>query len=234
MSSCHVNNAMRNLFSLLSFLCSFVADPRSWAEEFVTLEDWSGSEVGARGIPAGWTGQTWGHPRYDLTVVLDEGRKALHLKSENDSSTINKKIEHQVNLRDMPILQWQWKVVALPAGGDSRRQERLDQAAQLYISWPRFPRALRSRIIGYVWDTIAPVGTVVRSPKTHMVTYIIIRSGDAELGQWLTERRNVWDDYLMIFGEEPKDIGYISLSIDTNDTHSYAEALIGSILFAKP
>jgi hypothetical protein len=225
---------VKNLFLFLSLLLSSVTALCVWAEEFVQIEDWSESEVGARGIPPGWTGQTWGHPQYDLTIVLDERRKALHLKSKNDSSTINKKIEHHVNLQNTPILQWQWKVVALPRGGDSRRKETLDQAAQLYISWPRFPRAFRSRIIGYVWDTTAPVGTVVKSQKMHMVTYIIVRSGDAEVGQWLTERRNVWDDYQVVFGEEPKDLGYLSLSIDTNDTHSYAEAFIGSIFFVKP
>lgn len=225
---------MKTLLSLLGFLYLLVPDSRAWAEEVIILEDWSGCEVGAKGIPPGWTGQSWGSPRYDLTIVEDDGRRALHLKSKNESSTINKKIARHINLRDTSILQWQWKVLALPTGGDSRQEDALDQAVQLYVSWPRFPRAIRSRIIGYVWDSSAPVGTVVRSSKTRMVTYIVIRSGNTELGHWMTERRNVWEDYRMVFGEDPKELGYISLSIDTNDTQSYAESLIGAIVFARP
>lgn len=210
----------------LFFISSF-----SWAAESVTLEDWQSDNIGAKGIPAGWTGQGWGFPDYDMTIVVDEGRKALHMKSDDDSSTINKKLRQKIDLQRTPILQWQWKVVELPTSGDSRRADKLDQAAQIYVSWPRFPRAFRSRIIGYVWDTTAPVGTQIRSPKSHMVTYIVVRSGDAELGKWITEQRNVREDYKRIFGEEPFDPGYISLSIDSNDTHSRAEAFIGAILF---
>ena len=154
--------------------------------------------MGTTGIPAGWTGQGWGSPQYDITVVIEEGRKGLHLKSDNESSTINKEIKRKLNLRHTPILEWQWKAVELPTGGDSREEDNLDQAAQLYVSWPRFPRAFRSRIIGYVWDTMAPIGTRVKRSKTRMVTYIVVRSGSAELGQWVTEQRNVRGDYRMV------------------------------------
>ncbi|MGE5306751.1 MAG: DUF3047 domain-containing protein [Alphaproteobacteria bacterium] len=214
-------------FSLfLFFISSF-----SWVAESVTIEDWRGDNIAAKGIPVGWTGQGWGFPDYDMTIVVNEGRKSLHMKSADESSTINKKLRKKIDLQRTPILQWQWKVVVLPTGGDSRGADKLDQAAQIYVSWPRFPRAFRSRIIGYVWDTTVPVGTQIRSPKSHMVTYIVVRSGDAELGKWITEQRNVREDYKRIFGEEPFEPGYISLSIDSNDTDSRAEAFIGTILF---
>ena len=100
--------------------------------------------------------------------------------------------------------------------------------------WPRSPEFLRSRILGYVWDTTAPVGTVARSEKTGTVTYIVIRSGPADLGRWVTERRNVLEDYRRIFGEEPEAPGAIALSIDTNDTHTTAEAVVGVIRFTAP
>ena len=54
----------------------------------------------------------------------------------------------------------------------------------------------------------------------------------AELGRWLEERRDVRADYRAIFGEEPPDPGAVTLSIDSNDTHSRAESLIGPIRFS--
>jgi len=219
---------------LLSVALPLVMVVSSGAADRVVIEDWAAGVLGARGVPTDWAGQLWGQPRYDLTIVADAERKVLSLKSKNESSTISKKIAGRVNLQDTPVLEWQWKVMMLPAGSDTRKREMMDQAAQLYVVWPRFPQALRSRIIGYTWDTIAPVGTSLKSLKASTVTYIIVRSGKVELGQWVTERRNLWEDYKLLFGEEPKDPGYISLSIDSNDTQSSAEALIGPILFRSP
>ncbi len=100
-------------------------------------------------------------------------------------------------------------------------------AAQLYVVWPRFPALFRSRIIGYVWDGTTPAGTIVKSQKTGTV----MRSGSEDLGKWLTERRNVAEDYARIFGESAEDPRVITISIDSNDTHSTAESFIGPIVF---
>jgi hypothetical protein len=197
------------------------------------VEDWADHRVGARGIPAGWKGQSWGSPAYDLTIVEDEGGKALRLRSANEGSTISKEIRGTVDLRATPILSWRWKVVTLPKGGDSRRKETDDQAAQVYVAWPRFPQAVRSRIIGYVWDTTAPVDTVIPSQKTSTVTYVVVRSGPADLGRWITEARDVVEDFERIYGETPDSPAAVSVAIDTNDTRSTAESYIGEILFRR-
>src|SRR5262249_43252369 len=56
----------------------------------------------------------------------------------------------KVNLQDTPILEWSWKAVTLPTGGDVRHGATDDEVLQVYVDWPRFPEAVRSRIIGYV------------------------------------------------------------------------------------
>jgi hypothetical protein len=200
----------------------------------VVVEDWSRSQAGAQGIPPDWTGQNWGSPAYDFTVVENEGHKVLRLRSRDEGSTISKDVRGKVDLKAMPILEWRWKAVELPAGGHSCRAARDDQAAQLYVAWPRFPKALRSRIIGYVWDSTAPVGTVAKSEKTGTVTYVVVRSGTGDLNKWVTERRNVREDYKKIYGADPENPGGVSIAIDSNDTKSTAESYVGAILFKKP
>ena len=206
----------------------------AWAADHVVVEDWGRLPVGTRGTPPGWQGQNWGSPAYDFAIVRDGDRNVLHLKSANDSSTISKDIKGMVALARTPVLEWSWKVVTLPRGGDSRRKETDDQAAQLYVVWPRFPQAVRSRIIGYVWDTTAPAGTIVTSEKTGTVTYVIVRSGAADLGRWITERRNVAEDFRAIYGEAPDDPAALSIAIDSNDTQSAAESFMGPIVFRRP
>jgi DUF3047 family protein len=204
------------------------ADPAT-----VLVEDWSKQPEGKTGIPDGWKGQSWGSPKYEFRIVTQGGRKVLHLKSANDSSTVSKEIK--VDVKSQPILQWSWQVVTLPKGGDARKSATDDQAAQLYVTFPRFPSQVRSRIISYLWDTTAPVGAVVKSEKTGLVTYVVVRSGPTDLGKWLTESRNVLEDYKKIYGEAPgEEVGAISISVDSNDTRSAAESYFGEILFRKP
>jgi hypothetical protein len=103
------------------------------------------------------------------------------------------------------------------------------------VTFPRFPTALRSRIIGYVWDTSAPAGAVVKSTSGTLVTYVVVRSGEADIGRWVVETRNVHNDDKRLYGEDPaEDARVVSIAIDSNDTHSTAESYIGEIFFRKP
>jgi len=199
----------------------------------VVVEDWSRQSVGAQGVPDGWKPQDWGGtPVYDMTVVEESPAKVLHLKSRGQSSTINKEVK--VKVKETPILEWRWKAVILPTGGDCRKKATDDQAAQLYVTFPRFPSLLRSRIIGYIWDTTAPEGTIVPSEKSGLITYVVVRSGTKDLNRWITETRNVYEDYRQIYKEEPGEFGAVSIAIDSDDTNSSAESYMGTILFRKP
>lgn len=219
------------LSALLLSLVGWVA----WAQQdSVVVEDWSKQPVGARGIPDGWKGQNWGSPKYDFVIVTDEGRKALHMKSANDGSTVARDVTGKINLKETPILEWSWKVTVLPKGGDSCKKATDDQAAQVFVVWPRFPQAVRSRVIGYVWDSTEPVGTMCKSEKTGTVTYIVLRSGAAELGKWITERRNVIEDFRKAYEDDADSPGAVSVAIDSNDTNSTAESYVGPILFKRP
>jgi hypothetical protein len=200
----------------------------------VLVEDWSKIAVGTTGLPPGWKAQSWGSPKYDnFVIVSDDNRPALRMKSANDASLISYEIKNKVNVKDTPIIEWSWKAVTLPKNGDACKKAVDDQAIQMYVVWPRFPEAVRSRIIGYVWDTTEPVGTVCKSEKTGTVTYFVIRSGTADLGKWMTERRNVCADYKKVYSEDCEAPAGISVAIDSNDTGSTAESLVGAILFKR-
>ncbi|HEY7219913.1 MAG TPA: DUF3047 domain-containing protein [Candidatus Binatia bacterium] len=202
------------------------------ADRVVVIEGWMTDAVSRRGIPSGWRGEAFGRRAdYDFTIEQRADGRVLHLKSRDEHSTIGLDITGKVNLKETPILEWTWKATILPTGGDLRRKETTDMAAQLYVVWPRFPALLRSRIIGYVWDAATPAATLVKSQKTGTVTFVVMRSGSEDLGKWLTERRNVAADYAKIFGEPPDDPKAITISIDSNDTHSTAESFIGPIVF---
>jgi len=183
------------------------------------------------GIPAGWHGVEQGGSAYDMTIVADAGRTVLHLKSTNGSISIRKDIKGKIDLKKTPILEWSWKAIILPKGGDSRDEDKGDMAVQLYVTCPRFLAAVRSRTIGYVWDTTAPQGTIVRWKAVSAAVLVVIRSGPGDLGNWVTERRNIYEDFKTIYGEYPDDPAAIFIVSNSNKTNSTAESYMGPILF---
>ena len=219
------------LQGLLALPCAVHAGGVAERMEIASVENWARHDLGARGVPAGWRSYETigGRAAYDFTVVEDDGRRALALRSRGDHSTIARRL--RIRLTATPLLEWSWKVVRFPAGADVRRKETSDLSGHLFVVWPRQPAMLRSRLIGYVWDEKIPADVVEPSRKTGTVTFVVVRSGTEEAGTWLTERRNVAEDYRRIFGEDPEDAGAVALSIDTNDTRSTAEALFGAITF---
>lgn len=225
-----MNSVPRLLLGLLALLPALAVHAST---RVVRVEDWSAVPAGTRGIPPGWKGgQSWGSPAFDFVVEPEGTANVLHLRSKGDSSTINKEI--RVNVKETPILEWRWKAVTLPKGGDARKKPTDDQALQLYVTFERFPSMVRSRIIGYIWDASAPEGSVVRSEKSGLVTYVVVRSGPKELGKWLGESRNVSEDYKRIYGEEPGEPAKaVSIAIDSDDTGSSAEGYVGEIVFRR-
>jgi DUF3047 family protein len=195
------------------------------------VEDWTAQPLGARGIPSGWRAYATpgGRPAYDFVIAEDDGRRALSVRSRDEHSTIAR--EAHVDLEATPILEWSWKVVELPAGADVRARATSDLTAHVLVVWPRVPEMLRSRLIAYAWGTTEPAGAVVPSRKTRTVTFFIVRSGAESVGRWVTERRDVVEDYRRIYGERPENPRAVAISIDTNDTHGSAAAFIGPIAF---
>jgi hypothetical protein len=218
----------RNAWVALTCLAFLALLTAARTERVVVIENWTTDAVSRKGIPLGWVGESFGRRAdYDFTMEPN----GLRLESRNEHSTIAREITGKVNLQETPIIEWSWKATILPTDGDLSPKGIRDMAAQLYVIWPRFPALLRSRIIGYVWDATTPATTIVKSQKTGTVTFVVVRSSSEDLGKWLTERRNVAEDYARIFGETPDDPKAIAISIDSNETHSSAESFMGSIVF---
>ena len=150
--------------------------------------------------PGDWEVKVWrGAP--DIEIVREHKGTVLKLRSHQSNVALYKEID--IDLAQYPNLLWEWKVTELPLHGDARHGHRDDQAAGIYVIFPRFPEFLNTRIIGYVWESDAPQGTVLKSQNDSRIHYVVVRSGKQEAGKWIQERRNVKQDYEQIFGEKP-------------------------------
>ena len=187
------------------------------------------------GLPAGGTPTGWELKEFagegSVELVRADGNLALRLRSDKASFALHRDVI--VDLHKQPILTWSWKVARLPWAGDVRDPHRDDQAAQVYVIFPRWPSPRTSSdIIGYIWDSRAPIGTTLVHPRASNVRIVVVESGGARLGTWVREERNVAEDFKALFGREPSRVGKVALMIDSNDTRTDAEALFGELTFA--
>lgn len=188
--------------------------------------------LGPDGFPPGWSLKQWFGGGHDVQIISEGGRSVLRLASRKNSFGIYKKMDF--NIKDYPILTWRWKVTRLPEGGDVRDRRTDDQAAQVYVMFPRFPTTINTRLVGYIWENKTPLGLQVTSKKSSNTRYIVLQSGPEKLDQWIEERRNVDEDYRRLFGEVPPQVGGVTLMIDSDDTQSSAESFFDRIQFEKP
>lgn len=197
----------------------------------VAVADQVPSRLPAEGVPRGWQLKEFaGKAAVDL--VRSDGRVAVRLRSEHASFALHRDVV--VDLKELPYLTWSWKVTRLPVAGDVRESSRDDQAAQVYVVFPRWPSPrTASDVIGYVWDSRAPVGTRLTHPKAPNVRIIVVESGGGKLDTWQRYQRNVADDYAAIFGHPAPLVGTVALMVDSNDTRAAAEALIGDLIFSR-
>jgi DUF3047 family protein len=197
----------------------------------VRIADREPARLPSDGVPPGWTLKEFtGHAIIEL--VRSDGRLAARLRSERASFAMHRDVV--VELREFPYLSWTWKVTRLPAGGDVRDAARDDQAAQIYVIFPRWPSPrTASEVIGYVWDSRAPAGTQIKHPRAENVRIVVVESGPARLNEWRTYERNVAADYTALFGRQPPRVGKVAVMVDSNDTRGEAEALFGDLIFAR-
>lgn len=184
-------------------------------------------------VPEGWElSEKAGEA--DVALVNDGNGQVLKLGSESSSYSLDTKVE--IDLKQTPYLEWQWKVTEVPEGGDFRNEDADDQAAQLFVvfKW----NVLRKEAIAYIWDSTAPAGTMAKVPPPLFYPFlkihaVVVESGHAELGKWVTVTRNVVEDYKELFGREPEEVQGIRIQINSQHTESRAEAYWKSVIF-KP
>lgn len=194
----------------------------------------------AGGAPSGWELEK---KSGTAVVRLEPVDNAFCLRLTSDSeSSFGIRREIKVNIREYPFINWRWKVNRLPKGGDVRNTETDDQALQIYIAFPAtgWPEKLNTPVIGYIWDSEAPRGWMGRSAHTGagMLRYVVVRNKTDRLGQWYTEKRNIWQDYQKLFGDVKggQPLGPtqgLQFYINSQHTKSAAESYICEVYFSK-
>lgn len=188
---------------------------------FVVL-DANGWEPGK--VPPSWSIKV-NHGRPEFSPCTDSGASCLHLRSDKASFALERGID--LDPAQMPFLSWRWKVTKLPDNADFRRSKTDDQAAQVLVAFAD------RRVISYIWDSSAPVGSEQKSGFIPLVSVyaIVCQSGPGNLHRWVQESRNVAADYARAYGRPAPRVKGVRLQINSQHTGSLAESYFSEVAF---
>lgn len=184
--------------------------------------------------------------RFDL--VDDGGRTVLRVRSEAAASTFAHPLA--IDPAQKPRLSWRWKVSGPVQASDFTRKGGDDYAGRVYVlfDYPLDRLGLGDRIklslgrslfgaelptaaIAYVWGTAQPAEASGPNPYTDRVRMIVVESGAARAGQWVTIQRDIGADFRAAFGEAAPPITGIAISADTDNTGESVTAWFGDLQF---
>jgi hypothetical protein len=239
------------IFTMTSAVPMFLAPGLAQPADVIEVGKFSAEEIG-NGPPTDWKPLTFKKiDRHTTYTLIKEGTEVV-VRAIAESSASGLVREIKINPKQYPIVQWRWKVRNILKKGDVRRKEGDDYPARIYITFEYDPgklgffekakyeavRLLYGQYppigaINYIWESKVPNGTMVPNPFTDRVIMIVVESGESKLNQWVSEERNIYEDYKKAFGQEPPMISGIAIMTDTDNTGESATAYYGDILFKK-
>ena len=160
------------------------------------------------------------------SVKSVKGAGYLLAKSDKACSGLIYRISF--NAKKSPLMSWEWRVSQFPdkTKADSAKSgwiEKDDYAARVYVIFPSW-NFLNIKSIEYVWDEDLPEGAITTSPYFGNIKLIVAESGRKNMNNWVSEERNIYEDYKKCFRGTPPAVGAIALMTDTDNTLSTAEA----------
>ena len=171
--------------------------------------------------------------------------------SESSAGGLYRKID--ADPREFPVLRWKWRVEKPLEIEDEKSKEGDDFIARIYVTFrydpndaglaTRFKYGLIKRLYGeyppeaavnYVWASREPKESRWENPYASQAMMLAVQSGAENADRWVSEERNVYDDYRNLFGKEPPPISGVAVMTDTDNTGQTGRAWYAQIGLFKP
>lgn len=214
----------------LGFRPLFIQDPEAQVRELVSFPT---GKMSARQWmrQSGWEEQKGSaEPFY-----IEDG--VLYMQSAASSTTIGTKLESEIDPGKFPEIEFSIRVDEVPPDADVTNRKKDDAAFRLFVLFDKggILSLTPPHTIGYVWDSTLKQGETGRAATFGQVRYIVIGSGSEGTGDWKTIRRNIRDDYKLLFGKDRvPGIKAVGLKCDSNHTKTRSASSVRFIRFMGP
>ena len=173
------------------------------------------------------------HKKVTYKIDSSNGESYVHAISNRSCSAMYYNIK--LDLRRNLMLSWKWRVDKFPekkSPDDLLSKEEDDFPARVYVIFSALFFS-SSKVLEYIWSRDLEIGTISSSPYSTNIKLIVAESGPKVEGKWVSEERNIYEDYLLAFNEKPRlKIGAIAFMCDSDSTDSSAEAYFDEIKFS--
>jgi len=168
-----------------------------------------------------------GNTSYQL---LDyQGASVLQATTRETASLLYK--EETIDLTQRPWLEWSWKTESVYKDIDEKSKSGDDFPARLYVTVQTGFLPWESLTINYVWASGQPVHSHWHSPYTNKSIMVAVQSGERNVGLWVTQRRNVVDDFKRLFDIDAERISGYAVMVDGDNSAQTSTAYFGNIQF---
>ncbi len=217
--------------TLLGALLSGLGDSSRVAAP-VLIDDFESYEV--EGLPIHWRYIDAGQKFLPVTpsimskdeyfVVLKDGANKFvraYTKGRAHRLVMPNGQRYRWNLKEHPVLAWEWRAQHLPAGAREDVKRLNDTGGAVYVTFDR-DWVGRPRSIKYTYSSTLPVGATVS--YGNRLAVVVASSGKEGAKGWRRIERNIVEDYRKFFGGEP-NAEPVSIMIwsDSDSTGDHAE-----------
>ena len=108
----------------------------------------------------------------------------------------------------------------------------LIERGKLSIAGSKAGGKLPSATLCYVWDHLLPVGTELNNAFSQQIRFIIMASGEHNLKEWISQERDLTQDFLRLFVDQTKTVPpllAIAVGADADNTQATSVGYVGDI-----
>ena len=163
------------------------------------------------------------------TIVQEQDQSVLQALSDGGASGYFRKI--QVDLKKTPRLRWRWRVERLYDNQDEQNKLGDDFPARVYVVAPHPIWPWKKLTLCYVWSSTQPPETNWPNPYTDDLWMIAVQGGGESLGRWVSEERDVREDFARYLEQEIETVQAVGIMTDADDLKTTAETYYGDIGF---
>ncbi|MCH8553168.1 MAG: DUF3047 domain-containing protein [Natronospirillum sp.] len=168
-----------------------------------------------------------GETRYELVEV--DGRSAVHAICEGGTAS-GLFLQDDVDLNATPVVEWEWRVDDTFSGNDETTRAGDDYPARIYAVDEHRIRIWSTRALNYVWASEKAQGSDWANAYQRRAHMVAMQSGPSEApGTWVTERRNLKEDFQRFHGRDLDRINAFAIMTDCDDIGEPIEAWYGEI-----
>ena len=182
--------------------------------------------------------------RYAHTTI--DGRPVIQADADHAVSLYRRRV--RVEPVDLGSLTFSWMVPQLIPSADLSRQELEDAPVRLVLAFDGDLDKLSAKdqmlfdLMGwvtgetppyatlmYVWDTRAPLESVIQAGRTDRIRKIVVDSGPTQTSIWRFHERDIASDFKRAFGEAPGALVSVGLMTDSDNTRAQVRAYYGEV-----